>query len=174
MSLQLRSVPPRRAAGVAGVGAAIAAVIGLALPMIKDHEGLRTQAYRDPVGIPTICFGETLGVEMGDRATVAECEAMLQPRLEGFLREMRACTAVTLPAKTEAALLSFTYNLGTGVYCRNMAAPRINQGKFWEACAAMSLYTRARGRELPGLVRRRAEERALCEDGLREAGLPRT
>lgn len=176
MSLRFDSIKSgsgKAVAKTAGIGAAASVVVALGLPMVKDHEGLRTKAYRDPVGIPTICFGETLGVRMGDRATVAECEAMLRPRLEGFLREMRACTDVPLPAKTEAALLSFTYNLGPDVYCRNMARQRINQSKLWEACAAMSLYTKAKGGELPGLVRRRAEERALCEEGLRDAGVPR-
>lgn len=177
MSVKLAAVSPGRATGRvavgAGVGAAIAAVVAIALPHVKEDEGLRTQAYRDPVGIPTVCYGETLGVRMGDTHTVAACEAMLGTRLTGFLEDMRACTRVALPAKTEAAFLSFTYNLGTGVYCRNMAGQRINQGRLWEACAAMSLYTRAGGRELPGLVRRRAEERALCEEGLREAGIPR-
>ena len=70
-------------------------------------------------------------------------------------------------------MMSFAYNLGSGVYCRNMAGSRINRGNLWEACAALSLYVRAGGRELPGLVRRRAEERALCEEGLRDAGISR-
>lgn len=151
---------------LAKAGAAGAVVVALALPMVKESEGLRTSAYLDPVGIPTICYGETLGVEMGDRKSVAQCDEMLVARLGGFLDDMRACTTVKLPAKTEAAFLSFTYNLGIGTYCRNMAAKRINKGKVREACEAMSLYTKAGGRTLPGLVRRRAEERALCLEGL--------
>lgn len=164
---------PRTGTSVA-IGAALGVVIAMALPMVKSSEGLRTNAYRDPVGIPTICFGETLGVRMGDTATVAECENMLGGRLEGFLVEMRSCTTADLPPKTEAAFLSFTYNLGSGVYCPNIAERRINQGKLWEACAALSLYNKAGGRVLPGLVTRRAEERALCETGLREAGISRS
>lgn len=171
MSLKLSSVTKAPGLKGAGFGAALAVVVAMAIPNVRVSEGLRTEAYRDPVGIPTICFGETLGVRMGDRKTPAQCEAMLGVRLEGFLSDMRACTDVDLPAKTEAALLSFTYNLGTGVYCRNMADKRLNQGSLWQACEALSLYTRADGRVLPGLVTRRAEERALCEEGLREAGI---
>lgn len=172
MSVKVKPLPPGPARAGA-VGVAAAAVIALAIPFVRDHEGLRTNAYRDPVGIPTICFGETLGVQMGDTATVAECEAMLAYRLNGFLSAMRACTDDPLPARTEAAFLSFTYNLGEGVYCRNIAERRLNQGLYWEACEALSLYTKAGGRELPGLVRRRAEERAMCEQGLVEANIPR-
>lgn len=174
MSLKV-SQNTQRGATAVGITGTIAVVVSLALPMVWDHEGLRTRAYRDPVGIPTICFGETLGVKMGDDRTVAECEDMLGERLVGFVEDMRACTARALPPKTEAAFLSFSYNLGTGVYCRNIAGQRINRGRLWEACAALSLYTRAGNplRELPGLVRRRAEERALCEEGLREANIAR-
>lgn len=159
----LRSKP--KAVGVSAV-----LVAALATPMVMDHEGLRTRAYLDPVNIPTICFGETLGVKMGDVKTPEQCKEILQPRLQGFIKEMRACTAVDLPAKTEAAFLSFTYNLGSGVYCKNIAHKRINKGKLEEACAALSLYNKAGGRVLNGLVKRRAEERALCEEGLKESG----
>lgn len=146
-------------------------VVGLATPMVMDSEGLRTKAYIDPVGIPTICFGETLGVKMGDVATVPECTEQLQKRLVGFLAEMRACTTVELPPMTEAAMLGFTYNLGSGVYCESMARKRINVGRIRAACDALLLYNKGtiKGKKtvLPGLVRRRQEERAMCLEGLK-------
>lgn len=151
-----------------GGGLAATAAVAIALPLLMTSEGLRTDAYLDPVGIPTICYGETLGVELGQSHTVEECERMLADRAEGFLTAMRNCTTVPLPAKTEAAFLSFTYNLGEGVYCKNMARKRINKGKVKEACEALSLYNKAGGRVLPGLVTRRAEERKLCLEGLNE------
>lgn len=162
----LRKKP--KTSATAGGLVAVATVIGLAMPMIQEHEGLRINAYLDPVGIPTICFGETLGVSLGDQATVSECHHMLKPRLVGFLKEMRTCTDVALPAKTEAAFLSFTYNLGSGVYCTNIAKKRINKGKLVEACEALDLYVYAGGRVLRGLVKRRTEERNLCLAGLAE------
>lgn len=169
----LRAIRGRpKTAGATAAAAATAVVVATATPMIQQHEGLRTKAYFDPVGVPTICFGETLGVDIGDRASISECHDMLQPRLEGFLKEMRACTDVELPAKTEAALLSFTYNVGTGTYCRNIAEKRINQGKLVEACEALKLYVKAGRpkRTLEGLVRRRSEESELCLQGLQERG----
>lgn len=149
--------------------ASLTLVVALATPIVEKYEGLRTKAYRDPVGIPTICFGETLGVRMGDRKTAEECSAMLKPRLAGFLKSMRACTTKPLPAKTEAAFLSFTYNLGVGTYCTNMAQKRINRGQIREACEALSLYVKAGNprRVLPGLVKRREAERQLCLEGLK-------
>jgi len=160
---------------IAGGSAAVAVVtsIMLATPLIQKSEGLRTSAYLDPVGIPTICFGETLGVKMGQKKTVDECHEILKPRLEGFIKDMRACTNIDLPAKTEAAFLSFTYNVGSGLYCKNIARKRINKGNLEEACKALSLYVKAGRplRTLPGLVTRREEERALCLEGLKEGGL---
>lgn len=149
----------------------ISLVLLMALPLVRESEGLRTTAYRDPVGIPTICFGETLGVKMGQKKTVEECDEMLAKRLAGFLKEMRACTVPQLPPATEAAFLSFTYNLGTGVYCNNIARQRLNKGKLNEACEALTLYTKAGNpkRVLPGLVTRRKEEKELCILGLRQA-----
>lgn len=154
-----------------GVVGTITAIVTLVTPLVQEHEGLRNIAYLDPVGIPTICFGETRNVELGQALSTEECVEMLEPRLVGFLEEMRTCTHVTLPAKTETAFLSFTYNLGSGVYCRNIAGKRINVGNLVGACEALLLYTKAGGREFRGLVRRRADEHRLCMSGLREAGL---
>ena len=83
--------------GKAAVAAAVAAVIGVtasALPakepvavtmavnhLIKPWEGLRTTAYKDMVGVWTICYGETKGVKAGMSKTPAECSAMLSQRV---------------------------------------------------------------------------------------------
>lgn len=166
----------KKKSAAAAAGTSVAIVIGLASPMIEKSEGLRTAAYIDPVGVPTICFGETLGVNMGDVKTESECRKMLRPRLEGFLSEIRRCTKYpggSLPPKTEAAFLSFAYNVGSPTYCKNIAEKRINVGKLREACEALLLYTKAGRplRVLPGLVRRRQEERNLCIEGLNGGAL---
>ena len=45
------------------------AVSATCLVGIATHEGYRSEAYKDAVGIPTIGFGETAGVKMGDKTT---------------------------------------------------------------------------------------------------------
>jgi lysozyme len=47
-----------------------AAAMAVATALAAPAEGLRQYAYRDPVGLPTICFGSTAGVKMGDFRTV--------------------------------------------------------------------------------------------------------
>lgn len=55
--------------------------LGLAFTLLAGVEGLGTAAYRDPVGIPTICFGYTRGVETGDATAEPECQALLLSEL---------------------------------------------------------------------------------------------
>lgn len=72
-----------------------------------------------------------------------------------------------------AAAISFAYNVGAGAYCGSTTAKRFNAGEWKGACRAMNesdsgkqQWVTAGGRVLPGLVERRAEERALCERDL--------
>lgn len=143
-------------------GTAIAAAV---IALVSGFEGLRTAAYRDPVGIPTICFGETRGVHMGDSKTVAECQAMLGDRLAGFSAQLDRCLVARVPDKSYAALLSWTYNVGAGAACGSTLVRKANAGDLVGACNELSRWTRAAGIVLPGLVNRRAEERALCLEG---------
>ena len=68
------------------VGGAFTVAGALAIGLVGAWEGLRTVAYRDIVGVPTVCFGETRGVEMGDEYTVEECQVMLG---EGLIESRR-------------------------------------------------------------------------------------
>lgn len=56
----------------AGIGLTVAG--SLAIGVIGGYEGLRTRAYPDMVGVPTVCFGETRGVKLGDVYTVEQCK----------------------------------------------------------------------------------------------------
>lgn len=143
------------------------AVFAALVAMVGGFEGLRTYAYRDPVGIPTICFGETRGVQMGDTATVAECKTMLGDRLLEFSAGVDRCLTVRVPDKTYAAFVSFAYNVGVGAFCGSTLARKANAGDIRGACDQLPRWNRAGVLVLPGLTKRRAEERALCLEGLR-------
>lgn len=154
-----------------------AAVLTAAIALVGAWEGLRTVAYRDPVGIPTVCYGETRGVKMGDRYTVEQCKEMLGEGLIEFEAMMRRCLVAPdrIPDKSYVAFLSLTYNIGPGAWCKssirryaNKYAETGNLGHLAEACNRIRLYNKAGGRVLKGLVRRRAEERQICLEGVRE------
>jgi len=141
---------------------------------IGGYEGLRTVAYRDasPKQIWTYCFGETqrtdgAAVRKGDKATPAECKAMLANRLAGgFVPGVEKCITRDMPVKVEAAFVSLAYNIGIGAFCKSLVARKWNGGAWTEACAAMRLYVRSGDKVLPGLVRRRDGESELCMEGL--------
>ena len=64
------------------------------------------------------------------------------------------------------ALVSFTYNIGGQAFCSSTLVRKLNAGDTVGACNELSRWTRAKGIELPGLVKRRAAERAMCLQGL--------
>jgi lysozyme len=145
-----------------------AALMALTIGVIGGHEGLRTKAYLDVVRIPTICFGETRGVKMGDVKTVAQCKEMLGNRLLEFEGEMRKCVR-DVDALTDGqfvAFMSFQYNVGSGAFCRSTLVKRVNEGKFIAACNELLKWNRAGGMEWAGLTRRRKEERKLCMEDI--------
>lgn len=134
----------------------------LAVVLVGGFEGLRTQAYRDAVGIPTLCYGETRGVKMTDKRTVNECKEMLEERLLEFHEGVQKCIKAPMSDNRRAAVVSFAYNVGTGALCRSTFADRLNRGDP-NACDELLKWTKAGGRELKGLVNRRQAERKLCQ-----------
>ncbi|MEZ2132682.1 MULTISPECIES: lysozyme [unclassified Sinorhizobium] len=149
-------------------GSAIAAA---AVALVGGFEGLRTVAYRDPVGIPTVCFGETRGVKMGDKYTVQQCKDMLGARLIEFETDMRSCLSQPdkIPDKPYIAFLSFTYNLGKANFCGSTMVRKINAGDLKGACNELPKWNKATLAGvrivLPGLTKRRAEEQRICLEG---------
>lgn len=146
----------------------VGAVGGATIALVGAFEGLRLVAYRDPIGINTICYGATRGVQMGDRATKAECDALLMEELLIHEAGMRRCLREPdkLTDGQYVAFLSLTYNIGVGAFCKSTAARMINAGDMAGACAQISRWNRAGGVVWPGLTKRRAEERRICETGL--------
>lgn len=143
-----------------------AAWLTIAVASVAGFEGLRTVAYKDPVGIPTICFGETVGVRMGDRASIEQCKDMLADSLSKADAAVMRCTRRPMTDERRAALVSFTYNVGGAAYCGSTVARKLNAGDVFGGCNELSRWVYARGVKLPGLVNRREEERKMCLKGL--------
>lgn len=135
---------------------------------VATFEGVRTVAYKDVVGIPTVCFGETRGIKMGDKYTLDECKAMLGDALVDFEVDVRRCLARpdAVPPKVYVAYISLAYNIGARAFCNSTVARRANAGDYRGSCDAISRWDKAGGRVIKGLVNRRAEERKICLEGL--------
>lgn len=144
--------------------AIVTAAIGVAAPVIAYFEGYIPQTYADPVGIPTICFGHTgADVTPGRKASREECEAILKQDLGSAVESVYRCIGSPMKAHQLAAMVSFTFNVGEGSLCRSTLARKANYGDWAGACAELTKWKYAKGIELPGLVKRRAAERAICE-----------
>ena len=71
-----------------------------------------------------------------------------------------------LPDNRRAALGSFVYNVGERQFSSSTLLRLLNSGDVLGACAQLSRWVYAGGKQLAGLVNRRAAERELCEVGL--------
>ena len=148
-----------------------------ALPLIREFEGLALEAYSDPVGIATIGYGtirypDGKPVQLGDRISAEQAEQLLADALAQ--RYAPAVLAAIPPSRQysaaqQAALISFTYNVGVGALQRSTLRRRLLAGEDPQQVIAQELprWSRGDGRELQGLVRRRAAEVALFERGSR-------
>ncbi|MEX3951965.1 lysozyme [Paraburkholderia sp. EG287B] len=156
------------------VGVVGAATAALLLSTVPKLEGEVLRGYLDPVGIPTKCVGDTHDVVVGKVYSAAECRESLETQLIVHAEPVLKCTP-GLKGRTYqlGAAVSFAYNVGTGAYCGSTTARRFNAGDYRGACKAMNesdsgkaQWVTSGGRVLPGLVKRRALERAICERGL--------
>lgn len=140
------------------------AAAALALSFVGGFEGLQTTAYKDPIGVVTVCYGETRGVKLGDKHTKAECDAMLLKGLaefeEGVLRIAPALAQA--PGPRLVAHVSLAYNIGLGNYRKSSAARLFNAGDVQGSCDSFRLWNKAGGIVFRGLTRRREAERELC------------
>lgn len=172
----MAKIPYRKIPGKVVAGAALVALLGagaaqLAIDEVARHEGYVPEAYLDPVGIWTKCFGDTHGVTPGASYSFDECVRSLNGQVIAHAKPILACipSLAEQPDKVKAAMVSMAYNIGTGAFCASSVARYANAGEWGHACRRMAqIYKTAGGKELPGLVKRRKGESELCLQGLLE------
>lgn len=127
--------------------------------LIKEFEGLRTEAYLCPAGQWTIGYGSTTypdgrSVQPGDKITPEQAEEMLKHYCEHSIKYPRGDF---LSAQREA-LCSLIYNIGQGNFDRSTLKKCIEREDWDNARREWMRWTRANGKVLPGLIRRREAE----------------
>ncbi len=134
------------------------------IDLIKRFEGCQLRTYCCPAGKPTIGFGHT-GADVYDGLIITpeRAEEMLRDDLRDV--EKAVLQAVTAPITQGQfdALVSFTYNVGIGALKASTLLRKLNAEDYIGASAQFSLWTKAGGRDLPGLIRRRAAERSMFD-----------
>lgn len=137
--------------------------VGVAL--IKRWEGLELEAYQDIAGVWTIGYGHTETAGPNQKISEREAEDLLKRDLAWREEAVLALTLVPLNQNEFDALVSFVFNVGAGAYRKSTARKRLNRGDRIGAAEALTWFNKATVdgvlREVPGLTRRRAAEKAL-------------
>ncbi|UTL79542.1 lysozyme [Pseudomonas putida] len=131
------------------------------LSLIKSFEGLHLQAYQDAVGVWTIGYGTTRGVNAGMSITKEQAERMLLNDVQRFEPEVERLIMAPLSQNQWDALISFTYNLGAANLESSTLRRLLNAGDYAGAAGQFPRWNKAGGKVLQGLVRRRAAEREM-------------
>ena len=130
------------------------------LAIIKKYEGLKLKAYKCPAGIWTIGWGHTGDVKASDVITTHQAEAILDADLDKF-----ECGVEMLCPRSNAnqfsALVSFAFNVGIDALKKSTLLKLFLAGGPLAAAAQFAKWNKGGGKVLPGLVKRRAAERAL-------------
>jgi len=149
-----------------------------AIEGIKKDEGVRLRPYRCPALLWTVGVGHVIDpnhirVKLDERKglaipdgwdrtiTMDEVNDILAKDLATFERGvLRLCPEGLTQGRFDA-LVSFSFNVGLGNLQRSTIRMKHNRGEFEDAAESFMQWTKAGGKELPGLVKRRKHERAL-------------
>lgn len=128
---------------------------------VQAWEGLRLRAYRDGGGVPTIGWGHTAFVEMGDTCTREEAKRWLDEDLAAHGEELQSFMTREPTQNQYDAFLSLAFNCGAVQVGGSGTMRRFNAGED-QACAdRFLLWINDNGKPVPGLKARRAAEHAM-------------
>jgi len=136
------------------------------IELIKKYEGLRLNVYKCPAGKLTIGYGHTGDdVKPGMSINKEMAELLLKQDLRVFEKAINELVKVPINQNQFDALVSLAYNIGIGNFKKSTLLKLLNENKILEAGEEFMKWTKARQpgglKELPGLVKRRAEEKTV-------------
>lgn len=129
------------------------------IDLIETYEGKHLQAYLDPVDIPTIGYGHTKDVKLGQTITEAQAIDFLNQDIKTSASGILTYVKTPITQDQFDALVSFHFNLGADVLASDpILSDAINSNDWETAKRQISKYVKADGQTLDGLVRRRQAE----------------
>ncbi len=139
------------------------------IAFLKEKEGFRGDAYYDVAGVLTIGYGhstrapsiEQYPVYEGQHITEEEGEEILRADLKPTEAAVNSAVTRDITQKQYDALVSFTFNVGTGAFKSSKVLSYTNAGNYQAAADELLQYSYAGGEFIPGLRKRREEERAM-------------
>jgi len=138
-------------------------ISGIALIGLLVAEGYRNTAYIPvPGDVPTIGFGTTNNVRMGQRIEVTQALNSALIDVQKFEGAMKRCVTVPLHQYEYDAYVSLTYNIGEGAFCRSTLVRLLNKEDYSGACKQILRWDKFKGKPLRGLTVRREKEYNMC------------
>lgn len=135
------------------------------IDLIKRFEGLELESYQDIAGVWTIGYGHTETAGPNQKISEREAEELLKRDLEPRERAVKQLVSVSMNQNEFDALVSLVYNIGAGGFTRSTVRRKLNKNDRMGAAEAFTYWNKATVngvlREVRGLTRRRAAERAL-------------
>lgn len=129
--------------------------------LIKSFEGLRLEAYRCQAGVPTIGWGHTKGVKMGQHITLAVAEDLLVEDIAPIERLLNAL-GINFRQCQFDALVSWIFNIGEGDFKSSTLLKRIKADAGDEEITDQVVkWIYAAKKQSPGLMNRRVMEANL-------------
>lgn len=135
--------------------------------IIGNAEGCRRNPYKCPADVLTVGIGSTeySGLPIEPNRIYTDLE--IAERWKNDIQVAEKCVnqygnGYQLPQSVFDAATSITFNVGCGAMRKSTMFKYLNAGKYEQACNELSLWTKAGGKTLPGLVSRREKEKALC------------
>jgi lysozyme len=143
---------------IAALSLSATALVGIAL-----SEGYRSDAYAPVVGdVPTIGFGTTENVRMGDKTTPERALVQLLKDSNKFEKAIKKCVSVPLYQYEYDAYIELSYNIGPAAFCKSSIVKSLNAGDYAGACKGILKWDKFNGKPLPGLTKRRQKEYQQC------------
>lgn len=129
--------------------------------LIKAHEGFRLNAYLCPAGVPTIGYGHTKDVKLGDKITSEQAEKFLIEDLVTAENEANKHN-LNINQNQFDALVSFIFNVGVGNFRKSTLLKRLKANpNDTDIEVQFNRWIYGGGKILPGLVKRRKAEAEL-------------
>lgn len=124
--------------------------------------------------VPTIGYGHTKGVKLGDTCTVEEAEDYLLQDIAWVVAAVNKNVSVQLNQNQFDAVGSLVFNIGASAFLKSTILRKLNQGDFAGAEREFARWNKQKGRVVPGLTTRRKKEAELFATTVRTSVIQST
>lgn len=136
------------------------------MKLLEQFEGLRLEAYLDSAGIATIGWGSIKypngnKVKLGDKITKAQAKEYKLHDLKEFESTVNTSVKVPLTQNQYDALVSLSYNIGSGAFKNSTLLKKLNSSDYKGAAEQFLVWNKVNSKKVQGLVNRREAEQKL-------------